>query len=168
MSARVPAVEIDKVFKPFMSKGFLSLTGSEGDQVPVTILRDPSAKHSVARCGVVPFSDQSYCGSDLLVWGVRMNMFGMPLHSFTLFPPFRVRVGVQDQLPVAGIDLILGNDLPRGKVFPATPKVTENPAADVFVHTPSGLSVSSVLPACVVTRAQAVTLVMWWTFPIGS
>lgn len=97
-----------------------------------------------------------------------MSMFGMLFHSFTLFPPFRVRVGVQDQLPVAGVDLILGNDLPRGKVFPATPKVAENPAADIFVHTSSGLSVSSVLPACVVTHVQAATLVMWWTFLIRS
>lgn len=29
-----PAVELDEVFKPFISKGFLSLTGREGDKVP--------------------------------------------------------------------------------------------------------------------------------------
>lgn len=34
-----------------------------------------------------------------------------------------VRVGVCDQLPVAGVDLILGDDLAGVKVFPTTPEV---------------------------------------------
>lgn len=64
-------------------------------------------------------------------------------------------MGVQDQLPIEGIDLILGNDLAGGKVFLATPEVTECPTPDILCHTSSGLGDSTVFPACVVTRAQA-------------
>ena len=35
--------EIDPPFKPFVSHGFVSLTGRESDKVPVTILRDTAA-----------------------------------------------------------------------------------------------------------------------------
>lgn len=53
-----------------------------------------------------------------------------------------VRVSVRDQLPVAGVDLILGNDLASVKVFPVAPEITENPVADVCVDVPAA-SVSS-------------------------
>lgn len=61
---------------------------------------------------------------------------------------------MKDQLPVAGVDLILGNELAGGKMFPATPEAAENPAADVFGHAPSGTGASAVYPACVVGHAQ--------------
>lgn len=86
----------------------------------------------------MPFSNQSYYGADLLVWGITMHM---PLHTVTLFSPLvsgTEQVGVKDQLPVAGVDLILGNEFAGGKMFPATPEAAENPAADVFGHAPSG------------------------------
>lgn len=62
------------------------------------------------------FSDQSYCGSHLFVWGIRMCMLLMLLYIVPLFSPFvsgTVRVGIQDQLTVAGFDLICGNDLAK-------------------------------------------------------
>lgn len=99
-------VEIDEMFKPFVSVGSFSLSGDAAERVPNCIIRDPSAKHSVAQHGIVPYSKQSYCGSDLLVWGIKMSILHMPLHSVTLTSPFvsgTVRVGVQDQLPIEGI-----------------------------------------------------------------
>uniref|UniRef100_A0A3Q2WM65 HIRA-interacting protein 3-like n=1 Tax=Haplochromis burtoni TaxID=8153 RepID=A0A3Q2WM65_HAPBU len=150
--------EIDEVFRPFVSTGFLSLSGDAGDRVPIIILRDTGAKHSVARRGVVSFSQQSYCGSDLLVWGIKVSMLRMPLHTVTLTSSFisgAVRVGVRDQLPIEGIDLVLGNDLAGGKVFPAMPEVIECPTSDRLCQFPSELGDPRVFPACVVTRAQA-------------
>lgn len=43
-------------------------------------------------------------------------------------------------------------------MFPATPEVTEKPAADTCLHAPSWLGVSSVFLACIVTSAQALML----------
>lgn len=45
-----------------------------------------------------------------------MSMLLMLLYIVPLFSPFvsgTVRVGVQDQLTVAGVDLICGNDLAK-------------------------------------------------------
>lgn len=60
--------------------------------------------------GIVPFSDQSYRGSDLLVWGIKMSMLCMPLHTVALLSPLSQaqQVGVIDQQPVAGVDVFLG------------------------------------------------------------
>lgn len=58
--------DIDEDFKPFASHGFMSLPGNGADRVPITILRDTRAKYSIARRGVLPFSDQGqicWCGA---------------------------------------------------------------------------------------------------------
>lgn len=43
-------------------------------------------------------------------------------------------------------------------MFPATPEVTEKPAADTCLHASSWLGVSSVFLACIVTSAEALML----------
>lgn len=148
--------DIDEDFKPFVSNGFLSLPGEEVNRVPVVILRDTCAKYSIARRGVLPFSNVSYCGSDFLVWGIGLSVLRVPVHSVNLTCPLvtgSVRIGVRDQLPVPGVDIILGNDLAGNKVFPSVPEVTEIPTADVCVFSPPDSP--PVFPACVVTRARA-------------
>ncbi|KAK0136901.1 hypothetical protein N1851_026923 [Merluccius polli] len=138
-------------------KEFASLIGNEAARIPITILRDTGAKHSVAHRGMLPFSDQSYCGSDLLLWGIKLSVIRAPRHTVYLSSTLvsgTVQVAVRDQLPVAGVDLILGNDLAGNKVFPTAPEVTENPTADLCV-TSAAPDSPSVFPACVVTRAQA-------------
>lgn len=50
---------IDEAFQPFVSQGFVSLLGVE-KRVSITILRDTSVMQSQIRCGVFPFSAQSY------------------------------------------------------------------------------------------------------------
>lgn len=102
----------------------MSLPGNGADRVPITILRDTCSKYSIARRGVLPSSDQSYCGSDLLVWGIGLSVIHMPVHSVNLSCSLvsgPVRVGACDQLPVSGVDLILRNGLAGKKVFPTVP-----------------------------------------------
>lgn len=65
--------QIDTDFKPFISCGSVSLVG-DVKRVPVTILRDTGAKQSLTHGGVLPFSDQSYCGSHVLARGVTMSI----------------------------------------------------------------------------------------------
>ena len=85
---------------------------------------------------MLPFSDRSYCGSDLLLWGIKLSVIRAPRHTVCLSSNLvsgTVQVAVRDQLPIVGVDLILGNDLAGNKVFPSAPEVTENPTADVCV-----------------------------------
>lgn len=109
------------------------------------------ARYSIARRVVLPFSDQSYCGSDLLVCVLRVPVHLVTLSCSLVSGP--VHVGVRDQLPVSGVDLILRNDLAWKKVFPIVPEVTEIPTADVCISSPPDSP--PVFPACVVTRTRA-------------
>lgn len=66
------------------------------------------------------------------MWGIKLIVLRVLLHTVTLSSAFTsgtVRVGVRDQIPVAGVELILGNDLAGVKVFPSLPEVKE-PAVD--------------------------------------
>jgi len=79
----------------------------------------------------------------------------VPLHTVHLKSGLvngAVKLGVRRQLPVEGVDLIIGNDLAGGKVFPS-PIVTHIPS----VKEQSNLSTlyPSAFPARAVTRAQA-------------
>lgn len=44
------------------------------DRVSITILRDSGAKHSITQCGVVPFPDKLHSCTDLLAWGIEMDV----------------------------------------------------------------------------------------------
>lgn len=78
----------------------------------------------------------------------------MPVHSVHLSCSLvSVRVGVRNQLPVSGVDLILGNDLARKKIIPTVPEVTKILTTDVCVFFPPDSP--PVFPALVVTRARA-------------
>ncbi|KAF7657929.1 hypothetical protein LDENG_00020290 [Lucifuga dentata] len=111
---------IDADFTPFVSEGSVSLSEKDTNLVRIKILRDTGAKQSFIRAGVLPFFDNTYCGSDVLVWGIKMSVLRVPLHLDQLFSPFMsssVRVGVRSRLPVPGVDFILGNDMAGGTVF---------------------------------------------------
>uniref|UniRef100_A0A8C5DBJ5 Gypsy retrotransposon integrase-like protein 1 n=1 Tax=Gouania willdenowi TaxID=441366 RepID=A0A8C5DBJ5_GOUWI len=106
---------------------------------------------------ILPFSPDSFCGSDALVWGVQMNVLRAPLHTVFLRSPLvsgSVQIGLRAKLPVQGVGMILGNDLAGEKVF-SNPEVTEVPVAGSRVFVPAAVKPSLVFPACAVTRAQA-------------
>lgn len=148
--------QIDADFRPLISNGSVSLVG-DVKSVPVTIPRDTAAKQSLIRGGVLPFSDQSYCGSDVLAWGIKMSVVRAPLHFVQLTSRIvsgKFQIAVRSQLPVAGIDLLLGNDLAGGKVFPS-PEVIENPITNVCISDPAGSDSLPLFPVCAVTRAEA-------------
>lgn len=148
--------DIDEDFRPFISQGFVSLV-DDATPVPVTILRDTAAKQSLILSNILPFSPQSYCGSDILAWGVKMSAVCAPLHFIHLSSKLasgKCKIAVRPQLPIAGVDLILRNDLAGGKVF-SSPEVIESPVADLSVSDPVASDSVSLLPVCVVTRAQA-------------
>lgn len=145
---------IDPCFKPFVIKGFASLTGDPEDQQPVRILRDTGGSQSIIREGILPLSSKSSCHSSAVVQGVGMGFISVPLHNVhlrsSLVSGF-FKVAVRPALPIKGVDFILGNDLAGGKVMPV-PEVLDSPGLNSETH-PSASS--DVFPACVVTRAQS-------------
>lgn len=74
----------------------------------------------VIRNGILNLSGESTVNSDALVHGVGMRFIGVPLHTVCIecnLVKGHVVVGVRLELPVDGVDLILGNDLAGGKVL---------------------------------------------------
>ncbi len=63
---------------------------------------------------VLPFTRDSYCGSDVLVQGIELGIVRVPLHYVNIQSDLVsgfVKIAVRSQLPIKGVDLILGNDL---------------------------------------------------------
>ncbi len=85
------------------------------------MLRDTGTTQSFVVACVLPFSEPTSCGSDVLVQGIEMGLVKVPLHQVHLHLKLCtgfVKVGVRECLPVKGVEFILGNDLAGGKVFP--------------------------------------------------
>ena len=97
------ADEVDESYRPFISKRFVSLTGKEEDQVPITILRHTGDTQSLMLQTLLPFSPDLFCGSHVLVWGLKMSILRAPLHTVFLQSPLvscPVQIGLHTRLPV--------------------------------------------------------------------
>lgn len=141
-------------YEPFMLRGTVSLS-PDSPAYPVSILRDTGACQSLILDSVLPFSSESYTGTSILVRGVELGCVKVPLHGVCLSSELAsgpVKIGVRSELPVNGVDLILGNDLAGSKVF-SSPIMIEKP--DLFSRVNLSTSFSTVFPDCAVTRAQA-------------
>ena len=91
----------------------------------------------------------------VLIQGVEVESISVSLHQITLqYNPVSgvVTVGIRPSLPVTGVDLILNNDLARGKVS-ADLCVTHIP----LCHDETVSEDTTIYPACAVTRAMART-----------
>ena len=123
-----------KSFLPFVSKGYVSLVGSQ-DKVPVIMLRDTAAFDSFIVGSALPFSEESDTGSFVPIRGMGMSVFRVPLHKLVLQSDLFsgvVNMGVRPALPVEGIHVILGNDVAGGRVWP------DQPARPLVVPVPLG------------------------------
>lgn len=146
---------LDPCFRPFISKGLVSLTGDQKDQCTVQILRDTGASQSFILSDVLPLSEKSSCGSSVLVQGIEMGFVPAPLHCIHVQSELVTgffKVGVRPSLQVKGISFIMGNYLAGGHVN-AVLEVLDHPDTDSL---PDDLSQNfpEVFSASVVTRAQ--------------
>ncbi len=108
------------------------MTGNSEDQNEIRMLRDTGAMQSFIVADKLHFSDETFCGSSVIVQGIDMGCIQVPLHRVHLQSELCtgfVRVAVCPSLPVKGVDFILGNDLAGGKIMPVL-EVVDNP--DVF------------------------------------
>ncbi len=64
---------LDSSYEPFLMEGLSSFTGKATEQVNMKMLRDTGTTQSFVVAGVLPFSENNYCGSNVLVQGIEMN-----------------------------------------------------------------------------------------------
>lgn len=144
-------------FSPFITEGYVSLAGSN-ESKRVKILRDTGAMESFISENALPFSSESYTGSNVLIRGIGLNVISVPLHKVLLVSDLvqgEVTLGVRPSLPVGGVDIILGNNLAGGRVWSAgLPALVVSPSLSVSdVFDESALSFPEVFVSSVVTRA---------------
>ena len=103
-------------YKPFISEGVVSLVGDENSSQKVTILRDTGATQSLMLDSVLPLTENSFTGANVLISLVEMGILEVPLHEVNIKSSLingNIVIGMRPSLPVEGISLILGNELSR-------------------------------------------------------
>ena len=152
-----PNTETDYMenYKPFISEGVVSLVGDENSSHKVKILRDTGATQSLMLDSVLPLTENSFTGANVLISGVEMGVLEVPLHEVNIKSSLingNIVIGMRPSLPVEGISLILGNDLAGEKVM-VDPRVVEKPRDD---ETTERLAEKfpGIFPASVVTRSM--------------
>lgn len=145
------------LYCPFIMNGSVSLSGKQGNLKPISILRDTGSVQSFIVESALDFSEESYCGSSVLIRGIELGCVKVPLHSVYLQSDLFtgvVSLGVRAQLPIEGVGLILGNDIAGGEVFPQPIVVDKPDVSGCCEQVDVGQQFPSVFTACAVTRAQ--------------
>ena len=142
-------------YKPFISEGVVSLVGDENSSQKVKILRDTGATQSLLLDNVLPLTENSFTGANVLISGVEMGILEVPLHEVNIKSSLingNIVIGMRLSLPVEGISLILGNDLAGEKVM-VDPRVVEKPRDDEKTERLAE-KFPGIFPASVVTRSM--------------
>ena len=142
-------------YKPFISEGVVSLVGDENSSQKVKILRDTGATQSLMLDSVLPLTENSFTGANVLISGVEMGVLEVPLHEVNIKSSLingNIVIGMRPSLPVEGISLILGNDLAGEKVM-VDPRVVEKPRDDENTERLAE-KFPGIFPASVVTRSM--------------
>ena len=152
-----PNTESDymKNYKPFISEGVVSLVGDENSSQKVKILRDTGATQSLMLDSVLPLTENSFTGANVLISGAEMGVLEVPLHEVNIKSSLingNIVIGMRPSLPVEGISLILGNDLAGERVM-VDPRVVEKPRDDEKTERLAE-KFPGIFPASVVTRSM--------------
>ena len=142
-------------YKPFISEGVVSLVGDESSSQKVKILRDTGATQSLMLDSVLPLTENSFTGANVLISGVEMGVLEVPLHEVNIKSSLingNIVTGIRPSLPVEAISLILGNDLAGEKVM-VDPRVVEKPRDDEKTERLAE-KFPGIFPASVVTRSM--------------
>ena len=81
---------------------------------------------------VLPLTENSFTGANVLISGVETGVLEVPLHEVNIKSNLingNIVIGMRPSLPVESISLILGNDLAGEKVM-VDPRVVEKPRDD--------------------------------------
>ena len=151
-----PNTELDYMenYKPFISEGVVSLVGDENSSQKVRILRDTGATQSLMLDSVLPLTENSFTGANVLISGVEMGILEVSLHEVNIKSSLingNIVIGMRPYLPVEGISLILGNDLAGEKVM-VDPRVVKKPRGDEKTERLAE-KYPGIFPASVVTRS---------------
>ena len=147
-----------KIFEPFISNGLVSLSADITNKVPIRILRDTGSSQSLLVHDILPFTENTYSGTTVLIKEVDSSTYSsVPLHKVYLSSDVisgPVIIGLQEKLPFESVHLLLGNDLAGDKVK-INPVVMDELRCLHQDPDPVEQEYPDLYPACVVTRAMS-------------
>ncbi|XP_069173561.1 uncharacterized protein [Procambarus clarkii] len=160
---------VNERYRPFMSKGWISIGGQP--EVEVGILRDTGANQSLIARSLIG-NDRRLAGrSKMRVYGL-LSESDMPVCTVQLRSEYvsaEVMLGVCPDIPIPGVQVILGNDLCGTKVLPRVIAETvpeESPEGHGTGGTPESVNLTDIrgdesgdrqaieYPVSVVTKAE--------------
>ena len=145
---------VNEEFRPFLHEGEISHCISGATIKSVVILRDTGSAQSLMVPEALP--PDSTESTKRLVQGIFPEIRSVPLYEVDLKCDLvngPVTVGVVPELPMSGVDFLLGNDLAGDKVV-ASPVVSEKPV-EVAETEVLQEDFPGIFPDCAVTRSQA-------------
>ena len=110
VSSSIELSGVDLRYQPFILKGSVGLEGDTSLK-PIQVLRDTGAAQSFILANMLPFSDQSFCGSFVVCQGLEMGYGKESFHHVQLCTDQYsgvFKVAVCPALTARGIDYILG------------------------------------------------------------
>lgn len=143
---------IDPSFLPYVFDGTITIDKKMFD---VKILRDTGSNKTLVLSNVCNLTDQTH--SEFVLLSGLGGVVTVPLqHVYINCELFTgtAQVGVVNQLPVEGIQIILGNDLSDDNInYYNVPHMIQNPKLDVSDDN-SENDFPNLFPSCVVTRSK--------------
>ncbi|KAG7168428.1 hypothetical protein Hamer_G002472, partial [Homarus americanus] len=141
-------------FRPFLSQGTVEVDGAE---TPVTILRDSGCLQTLIKEGVVAARKTDKYVVLGSLWGQGVASLVLVRVKSSCFSGI-TNVACVHELPVAGVDLILGNDLAGGQMGNVTPPpvLRERPESAAELQQLED-DMPDVFPLCAVTRSMSMT-----------
>ena len=139
-------------FKPFLSEGRVQLLGTNGGPVRVAMLRDTGAAQSLIVEASLP-ADFKVTDECVLIGGFPDSLVTCPLLQVYLDSELikgYFKVAIVQSLPIEGVDMILANDIAKGRVV-TEPLLVSKPRIEVRRFDLDG---NDPVPVNVVTRAQ--------------
>ncbi|KAG7157152.1 hypothetical protein Hamer_G009986, partial [Homarus americanus] len=141
-------------FRPFLSHGTVEVDGVD---TPVTILRVSGCLQTLIKEGVVAARKTDKYVVLGSLWGQGVAPLVLVHVKSSCFSGI-ANIACVHELPVAGVDLILGNDLAGGQMgnVTPTPVLRERPESTTELQQLED-DMPGVFPLCVVTRSMSMT-----------
>ena len=148
--------QVNESYRSFLFDGEVTpcMSGEAGTPVVILRIRGPLSRLMVENG--MSFPPDSAVNAKVLIQTVDGNYMSVPLYRVDLkcdLVSGPVTVGVVPELPMAGIDFLLGNDLAGDKIV-VSPVVSEKPV-EVAETEQLQVEFPGIFPDCVVTRSQA-------------
>ena len=145
-----------RCFESFMSRGIIKNKKKDGGEKSVVILRDTGASQTLMSSSVLQVREKASENDSVLIKGVGGDYKPVPLQKVYLKSDLvtgPVEVGIVSEIPVEGVDMVLGNDLAGDRVK-ADPHMCKEPSIEKEDSDKKSQDGQGTDQACVVTRSK--------------